>query len=141
MLLGFFTSYSCCKWLLFLGYFWMREVFLLIIHWGMFVYSTPLLISRACMWLSDVNFFTRICVCHHRLVFTDSVFFSVALSDSRCIITSGASSSPCTSFSMLFIHSPFPLCSFTSHILLQNCFSSFASGYLYVLVHSPPTPR
>ena len=52
-------------------------------------------------------------------------FFSVALSDSRCIIASGTSSW-CNSFSMLSIHLVF---------LFQNCFASFASSFWCVLVH------
>ena len=40
---------------------------------------------------------------------------------------------------MFFIQLTFLLCSFDSHILLQNCFVSFASGCWYVLEHSTPT--
>ena len=36
----------------------------------------------------------------------------------------GSSSSPCNSFSILYIDSTFPLCSFYSNILLKKCFAS-----------------
>ena len=42
-------------------------------------------------------------------------------------------------FFVLFIYSPFLLCSFPSHIFLPNRFASFVSSYWFVLVHSPPT--
>ena len=38
---------------------------------------------------------------------------------------------------MLFIQTPFLLCSFFSHILQQNYFTSFTPGCLFVLVHCP----
>ena len=58
-------------------------------------------------------------------------FFSVALSKCSCICTSGPTLISYNSFSMLFIHLAFLLCSFhSSHILLKNCFASFASSFL-----------
>ena len=55
-------------------------------------------------------------------VFQFSKFFCVALSESICIFLFGLSSSPSNSFSMLFIHSVFLLCTLRSHILFPNCF-------------------
>ena len=49
----------------------------------------------------------------------------------------GPSSSPCISFSMLFIHSRCLLWSLHSHILLQNYFASFTFGCKYVFTHFP----
>ena len=45
-------------------------------------------------------------------------------------------SSPCDSFSILFILSGFLLCYFQCHVLLQNQFASFISGWGHVFVHS-----
>ena len=53
-------------------------------------------------------------------------FFKFALTKSRSIFALGSSLSPCKSISMLLIHSAFLLCWLRSHILLQNCFASFA---------------
>ena len=66
-------------------------------------------------------------------------FLSVAPNDYGCIFTSEPSSCPCNSFFKLFIDSVFPLCSFCSHYLLQNCFPSFTSVCWFVLMHSSPT--
>ena len=72
-------------------------------------------------------------------VFQFGTFLSVVQRESRCIFALGLSSILCNSFSMLFIYLTFQLCSLRSHILLQNYFGSFQSGYCYVFVHSPPT--
>ena len=45
-------------------------------------------------------FKTRIHVCPHVLEFSNLVFFSVSLSELRCVFTLGHSTSPCNSFSM-----------------------------------------
>ena len=75
---------------------------------------------------------------HQGLIFSSSLLFlSTARNNSRCIFTSSSSSSPYSSFSMLFVHSAFLLCSFHCHILFQSSFASIASGCWYVLVHSP----
>ena len=69
--------------------------------------------------------------------FTIWYFFDIALSEWTYI--SGSSSRTCNSFSMLFIHSAFLLCSFRSHILFQNFGVSFhpivgiSSCILYLL--------
>ena len=74
-------------------------------------------------------------------VFRETVhdFLSVCLSDSKCMSTSGYSSSPCNSFSMLLNHSAFLFSSFRFHILLQIKFASVANDCWFVLVHSLPT--
>ena len=71
-------------------------------------------------------------------VFQFYMFLSVALSESCCTFASGLSSSS-NSFFKSFIHSAFLLCSFLLHILLQNCFASFATDCWFVFAHSPPT--
>ena len=75
-------------------------------------------------------------------VFQFSTIYSVALSDSRCMYASEPSSSPWKFFFffMSFILSAILLCSFFSHILLNNCFASLISSCWFVLVNSsPPT--
>ena len=57
-------------------------------------------------------------------VFQFGTFFSVDLSESRCIFTFGPSSSPSNSLSMLLIHLFFLLFSLSSPILLQIYFVS-----------------
>ena len=57
------------------------------------------------------------------------------LSASKCIFAIRPSSSNSNSFSMLFIHSTFLLCSLRSHILLQNCFVSLSFGCWYNFSH------
>ena len=66
-------------------------------------------------------------------------FLCVVLSESMCIFTFGLSSSPSNPFPMLFIHSAFLLFFLGCHILLKNCFASFASGYWHVFVPFPFT--
>ena len=65
------------------------------------------------------------------LAFSISVLLSVALSNSRYTSDSGTFSSAYNSLFMLFNQSAF-LCSFSSLILLQNC---FISGCWFVLMH------
>ena len=55
-------------------------------------------------------------------------FLYVALSDSMCFITPGPCLTPCNSFFMIFIQAAFIVCPLRSHILLQNCSTSFALG-------------
>ena len=69
-------------------------------------------------------------------VFQFGTFFSVALSESRCMSALGPSSRPCNSFFM-FIHSSFLLCSFRYLILHLNCFVFLSSSRWYASVHSP----
>ena len=53
-------------------------------------------------------------------------FFSVTLSESRCIFDLKPSPHCCNSFSIFFIHSIFHLWSLSSHIWFQNCFAFLA---------------
>ena len=69
-------------------------------------------------------------------VFQFGTFWSVALGDSKSNITVEPSSRHVNPFSMLFIYSSFLLCSFRSHLLLQNNFASFASDCWYVWAFS-----
>ena len=57
------------------------------------------------------------------------------------MFASKLSSTSCNSFSFFLIHSAFLLRSFYFHILHQNCFVFFASGYWFVPVHSPLVGR
>ena len=61
-------------------------------------------------------------------IFQFGTFLIVTLSESNCSFALGPSSSSSNSFFKLFIHSGFLLCSLSSHILHQNCFTSFLSG-------------
>ena len=72
------------------------------------------------------------CILSLQGVFRLDIFLSVALSELKCISASRPSSSSCNSFFILFIHSAFLLCSFHFHILLQNCFVSFACWFVLV---------
>ena len=82
----------------------------------------------------------RIHICHHGLECSDLLLFlSVALCESTIIFDFGFSSSPCQSFSMMYILSDFLLWSLSSHILLQNCFASLAFGCGYDFAAFPST--
>ena len=63
-------------------------------------------------------------------VFWYGTFLDVTLGECRCMFAPGSSSIPC--------HSYLSIRPFYSHILLQNCFVFFVSGYSFVLLHSPP---
>ena len=101
----------------FLGSFWIRVVFPLVIHLGISVgiYSFRLPVCRGWRWI----FRTKI---------------RVFVSKSRYISTWEPFSSICNSFSKLFIHSVFVLCSFCFHILL-HFFNLFIPLYLLIFAH------
>ena len=72
-------------------------------------------------------------------VFQFGTFLNVALSDLRSILALGTSWNPCNSFSKLFIHQTFLLCSFSFHILLKHSFVYFVSMRWYIFEYFPPT--
>ena len=85
-----------------------------------------------------MNFKISVHVYHHGVTFSNLVFSSVALIESMCIFASQSSLTPSNSFSMLFIHSAFLLCSLRPNIFLQICLLFLSSGCSYVFVHSSP---
>ena len=80
-----------------------------------------LLSWRATLSWMDVNLLITIDVSHHGLAFSNSVLSWVLLwaIPGVCYALT-PTSSPCTSLSMLFIHSTSLFCSFCFHILLQK---------------------
>ena len=100
------------------------------------IYSFRLQVCRGWRWIVK----TKIHVCLLGQGFSSfGIFWSVALSASRCVSIFGPFSSIRNSVSMWVIHSAFLLWSFRSYILLQNLFASFASCCWYTFAHSPPT--
>ena len=87
----------------------------------------------------EVNFLNqKPCIPSWPGAFQFDILFSIVLSKSTCISIFGPSSSPSSSFVMLFIHSAFSLCFFGSHILAQNRSVSFESGCCMFSCHSLP---
>ena len=80
-------------------------------------------------------FKTIICVQHLRQGFSNSVFFSVVLSTSRCLSTLGHSSSIRNSISMLFINSAF--CDLFFPIFCSKFFCLDSIQLRYIITHSP----
>ena len=116
--------------LTFRGSFLIRIVFPLFICFGILVSSSCLLSLRASLWWVNVKFFLQnLCMSSWPGVFQFVTFLSIALSDLRCMSTSGLSSSLWNPFSTLFILSAFLSFSFGSNTLLQNWFASFESGF------------
>ena len=118
--------------------FWIRVVFLLVIHSGMVASSWYLFSWRTSLLWMDVNFlYPNPCMPSWPGVFQFGTFLSVALGESKCMSNLGPSSSPCNSFFTFFIYSVFLWRSFYSYSLFRSCFVSFAFDCWFVLVHSP----
>ena len=87
-----------------------------------------LFIWIASISLIEVNFLNQYpCIPSWPSVLQFSTFLSVALNESRGIFALGPSSSSCSYFSLLFIHSAFLQWSLGFHILFQNCVALFGS--------------
>ena len=121
--LGTIWVYSCLGWS-----FWIKVVFPLVIPSGIAVFCMHLFISVASLLCMEVKFYQNPFMPSRPGFFQFGFFLRVALRGPRRIFTLGLSSSIRNSVFMLFIPSAFLLCSFRSHILLQNNFPSLKSG-------------
>ena len=88
-------------------------------------------------------FKTWIHICHHSLAFSNLAFSCAILFASLtvCSLQHLLRHPLFFFFCMLFIYSVIPLCSFLLHILLQNCFVSFASNCWVPFMYSPSLVR
>ena len=86
----------------------------------------------------EINFWNQYpCMPSWPSVSQFATFLNLALIESRCILAFGPSSSPFSSFPMLFIHSTYLSSSFRFHILLQNCFLCLPFGWWLCLCIMP----
>ena len=100
--------------------FWIRVFFPLVFYSGMSLPSKRLFILISSLSWIEVNFKTSIYVCHHGQMFSNLVLFCVLHWVNWGFIFAFGPLSRYNSFSILFIHSAFLLCSPHS-TLLENC--------------------